>query len=182
MPETAHHRERIFTQLYHATQDSLYQYLCYYTQDVHLVQDLMQQCYIKVWERLEQISEPEKALPLLKTIARNLLTDVVRRRIREDTAWLESVQEEVDKLVTTPQSNTGTALQALDIAIEKLPDNCRQVYLLHREEGLSYREIASRLAISVSMVEKHMSNAIKLLKHDLLTDYALLLIVAIKLL
>ncbi|NSL90516.1 RNA polymerase sigma factor [Chitinophaga solisilvae] len=178
MPSTAFNKEQEFTELYLSTQDRLYQYLCYYTRDKHLVQDLMQQCYLKIWERMPVIRDSGNALSLLKTIARNLLTDVIRRRMKEDTQWLEAMKEQVDTLVEAPGVSARASLQALDIAIDRLPDNCREVYLLHREEGLSYREISFRLSISVSMVEKHMSKAIRLLKQDLLTDYALLLLLA----
>ncbi|WP_223151948.1 sigma factor-like helix-turn-helix DNA-binding protein [Chitinophaga qingshengii] len=58
----------------------------------------------------------------------------------------------------------------------RLPDACREVYLLHREQGLSHREIAARLKVSVSMVEKHMSKAMRLLSNELLSDYALILL------
>ncbi|HEY9258818.1 hypothetical protein [Chitinophaga sp.] len=51
------------------------------------------------------------------------------------------------------------------------------MYILHREEGLSYRDIYFRMSISVSMVEKHMSKAIRLLKRDLLTNCELLLVI-----
>ncbi|WP_212002033.1 RNA polymerase sigma factor [Chitinophaga sp. HK235] len=178
MSDTAmHNKERVFTGLYHASRDRLYQYLHQYTKDTHLLQDLLQQSYLKVWEKMDDMYDVENALPLLKTIARNLLVDVVRKRMKEDMTWLETVKGEAEQLLSTPAESSRNPMQALDAAIAQLPVNCRQVYLLHREEGLSYREISSRLSISVSMVEKHMSKAIRLLKHDLLTNYELLLIV-----
>ncbi|PSL46521.1 RNA polymerase sigma-70 factor (ECF subfamily) [Chitinophaga niastensis] len=173
---TTYNKELVFTKLYHASRDRLYNYLHSYTQDTHLLQDLMQQSYLKVWERMGDIQDIEKALPLLKTIARNLLIDVIRRRMKEDTAWLETVQEEAHQLITLPAENSRASLQALDTAIAQLPDNCRQVYLLHREEGLSYREISLRMSVSVSMVEKHMSKAIRLLKQELITNGELVLV------
>ncbi|MEC5142054.1 sigma-70 family RNA polymerase sigma factor [Chitinophaga sp. 212800010-3] len=170
-------KERAFTGLYQASRDRLYHYLRNYSHDDHLLQDLMQQCYLKIWERMEEVQDLEHALPLLKTIARNLLIDVIRRRMKEDTTWLETVKEEVEQLVTLPAESPRKPLQALDVAISQLPDNCRQVYIMHREEGLSYREISLRMSVSVSMVEKHMSKAIRLLKKDLITNGDLLLVV-----
>jgi RNA polymerase sigma-70 factor (ECF subfamily) len=171
-------REDIFNALYHATKHSLYHYLRRYTQDDHLLKDVMQQCYLRVWEGLDKIDQPEKALPFVRTVAHNLLVDIVRRRMKEDTQWLESIEEEVNALIHQPAESSHLQLQALDIAIDRLPDNCRKVYLLHREHGLSYREIAAQLKVSVSMVEKHMSRAIRLLGKDLLSDYTLVLLLA----
>lgn len=178
MSDTAtYDKELVFTRLYHASRDRLYNYLHNYTQDTHLLKDLMQQCYLKIWERREEIYDIENALPLLKTIARHQLIDVIRKRMKEDTAWLETVKEEVGQLLVTPAESSHASLHALDTAIAQLPDNCRQVYILHREEGLSYRDISFRMSISVSMVEKHMSKAIRLLKRDLLTNCELLLVI-----
>lgn len=174
-------REAIFGRFYHASRDHLYRYLSHYSKDQHLVQDLMQQCYLRVWERLDSISELDKALPLLKTIARNLLIDVIRKRMKHDMVWLENMQEEANALLTTTQENSISSLQALDVAIDHLPESCRTVYMMHREQGLSYKEISLRLSISVSMVEKHMSKAIRLLTQQLVTNPELLLVlVAVK--
>jgi RNA polymerase sigma factor (sigma-70 family) len=140
----------------------------------------MQESYLKVWERLDKISNIEQALPLVKTYTRNLLIDVIRRRMKEDQQWLETLKEEVADLVEEPSSlENKHQLEILDIAIDRLPEKCKTVYLYHREEGLSYAEIAAQLSVSVSMVEKHMSKAIRLLKKELLTDPSLLLLVVL---
>lgn len=49
----------------------------------------------------------------------------------------------------------------LRAALEELPPRTRAVFLLHRFDGFKYREIAKRLGISSSSVEKHMMVAIK---------------------
>jgi len=52
-------------------------------------------------------------------------------------------------------------------AIEALPPRCRQVFLLHRVEGMRHAEVAQTLGISRSMVEKHMINAYSSLHAEL---------------
>jgi RNA polymerase sigma factor (sigma-70 family) len=166
-----------FTRLYLATRDRVFAYLYRFTRDTALIEDLMQQCYLKIWERIDTIRDPDAALPLVKTYARNLLIDEVRRRMREDAQWMATLEEEAGSLVDNYISGEGKKqLQALDKAIDRLPENCREVFLMHREKGMSYREIATHLAVSVSMVEKYMSRAIRLLKNDLLTDYEFVLV------
>lgn len=166
----------VFTHLYLETRDRVFAYLSKFTSDTALVEDLLQQCYLKIWERIEVIRDPAAALPLVKTYARNLLIDEIRRRMREDAQWLEQLEKETVSITESYISDQGRAqLQALDQAIDRLPDNCREVFLMHREKGMSYREIAEQLSVSVSMVEKYMSRAIRLLKNDLLTDYNLIL-------
>ncbi|MBS0028152.1 sigma factor-like helix-turn-helix DNA-binding protein [Chitinophaga sp. 22321] len=62
------------------------------------------------------------------------------------------------------------------MTISRLSNNCRRVYVMHREEGLCYPEISVRISISLSMVEKHMSKAIPLMKKDLITNCEVLLV------
>jgi len=57
----------------------------------------------------------------------------------------------------------------LDEQVKLLPDQCRKVFLLRREEQLSNNEVAERLGISVNTVEQHMRKAIRILKGKL--DY-----------
>lgn len=58
--------------------------------------------------------------------------------------------------------------------LERLPDQCRRVFVLSREEQLSNKEIAERLGISVKTVEQHMTKALRVLRENL--DYHLLLL------
>ncbi|HZF46843.1 MAG TPA: sigma-70 family RNA polymerase sigma factor [Sphingomonadaceae bacterium] len=54
-------------------------------------------------------------------------------------------------------------LERVAQGIDRMPRRTREVFLLQRLEGLKYREIAIRLAISQSAVEKHMTKAISFL-------------------
>ncbi len=59
------------------------------------------------------------------------------------------------------------ALARMQAAIGQLPARCREVYLLHRIEGMTYPEIAHRSGISSKAVEKHISRALRLLRAQL---------------
>ncbi|MEI3797427.1 MULTISPECIES: RNA polymerase sigma factor [unclassified Chitinophaga] len=169
-------KEDDFNILYLATRARLFRYLSSYTKDIQLVEDIMQQCYLNIWEKMDTIRDPAAAGPLVRTYARNLMIDVIRRRMKEDIQWLEQLQQEAGLLIDPCINESGRQqLLQLETAIEKLPAPTRTVYLLHRESGLSYKEIAAKMSISVSMVEKHMSKAIRLLKKDILTDMSLVL-------
>jgi RNA polymerase sigma factor (sigma-70 family) len=50
-------------------------------------------------------------------------------------------------------------LQRVQAGLDKLPKKTREVFLMHRLEGLKYREIAARVGISQSAVEKHIAKA-----------------------
>ena len=55
--------------------------------------------------------------------------------------------------------------------IEKMPDRCRQVFQMHRKEGLKYAEIAQELGISVKTVEAAISKALNILRKEIESYY-----------
>jgi RNA polymerase sigma factor (sigma-70 family) len=124
--------------------------------------DLVQDTYIRLAMRREQgIHSNPRALVF--RIAANLATDHARhRRVREriDTgcpglSGLTSPAPQPDAMVLARQEHT-----LLKKAIAELPDKRRTVFLLRTAQELSYGQIAERLGISISAVEKHMSKAI----------------------
>ncbi|MGN7722708.1 RNA polymerase sigma factor [Chitinophaga sp. 22620] len=179
MPHIGYRRkEAEFNALYLTTRDGLFRFLSRYTKDVPLIEDIMQQCYMKIWERMDTLKNLSEAGPLVRTFARNLMVDVIRRRMKEDTVWLEQLHAEATEHISSPAIDEAGKKQLLnlDAAIDHLPDATRTVFLLHREKGLSYKEIAAMMSISVSMVEKHMSKAIRILKREVLTDISQVLV------
>ena len=59
--------------------------------------------------------------------------------------------------------------------VEQLPPQCRKVFLMSRFEGMSYKEIAEQLGVSVKTVDTHLVKAVKLVRGGL-TDYLTLLV------
>lgn len=95
-------------------------------------------------------------------IAAHLVSDHRRRR----TSALHGATPLSDRLACpTPPPDvvieSKQAVALLQQAILELPPRCRQVFLLHKIDQLSYREIAVQLGITTAAVEKHISKALK---------------------
>jgi RNA polymerase sigma factor (sigma-70 family) len=93
-----------------------------------------------------------------RRVLRNLKIDGLRHRLRLATVPID------DLLVDSQPGPDRTAqarreLAAVAKALEALPPRCRYAFELHRFEELSYVEIAQRMGISNSMVEKHIAKA-----------------------
>jgi len=98
----------------------------------------------------------------LLRIARNLFIDQVRSRVRESALFVRQDDVGAQGADGVDPERILAAKQRLHIAleaIERLPPRCREAFELHRFENLSYITIARRMGISVSMVEKHMAEA-----------------------
>ena len=124
-------------------------------------EDVIQEAYLRVLRYSAQ-HEVEDRERLLFSAARNLAVDnqrrqQARRRIAANCAvfamgnanW-PAAEEVLD---------ARERLQRVEAAIALLPPRCRDVFLLHRIDGLSYSEIARSCRISVSAVEKHIARA-----------------------
>ena len=128
-------------------------------------QDVAHDAYLRVYPKVQdQSAETPEAL--LYTTARRLAINKLKRRSIAPFAR-ETLNPE-----TTPSPAPGVAqqvmarqeLQQLEQAIAELPEGCRAVLLLRKIELLSHQQIAHRLGISVSTVEKQHARALRLLR------------------
>jgi RNA polymerase sigma-70 factor (ECF subfamily) len=141
-------------------------------QSVDDAEDLVQEAFAR-FHRAGHRAEDADARPLLFVISKNLLKDQWKVANRERARM---VGQDVDAVVAAWEIAPSEApsadrhsigrqeLAGVAEAIRALPPRCRDAFLLHRFEDLSYRQIAGRLGVSVSMVEKHLAEALRRLK------------------
>ncbi|NVJ99684.1 MAG: RNA polymerase sigma factor [Alphaproteobacteria bacterium] len=134
-------------------------------------EEIVQEAFIRFQNKYDPV---ETASPeaLLARIASNLLIDRVRERdaraARED-AWGKLHTAGADEFSPVASVDPARALdakqrlEAVMALLDTWPEKTRQVFLLHRFEGLSHAEIVARTGIPKSTVEKHMIRAIKAL-------------------
>jgi RNA polymerase sigma-70 factor (ECF subfamily) len=138
-------------------------------------EDLLNDLYLKV-DRLPQTTAVGNPRSYLFAMANRLVLDRVRearRRSVRERIWSDSEiadpgARERD-CAPNPEEAAIAAQEALQVreAISVLPPRARRVLVLHKIEGASHREIADRLGISRSAVEKHMAVAMKHLRKQL---------------
>lgn len=126
--------------------------------------DLVQESYLRVLGVQENAGEQAVREPraLLYHTARNLIIDKHRRAALRQHEALDALPEAAHP--SAPQHlQPEQALQgsqdwrACVDAIDALPPRCRDAFVLHIFEELPHAQIAARMGISVSMVEKHIA-------------------------
>ncbi len=129
------------------------------------VDDIVQEAFLRVSTQSTD-AQIENPRGFLFRVARNLTFDLLRRRsVRNNYAAAQDAERSADRSRFQSRSaeTVVSARQDLEVildAVDDLPPKCREVFLMQRREGLPYAEIASRLGITESMVQKHMSKAL----------------------
>jgi len=122
------------------------------------IEDVAQEAYLKAYSK-EQEREIEQPKAFLFSIAKNLALNELSRRSRQMTGYIEECQAPYLLGNETSTESEVEAQQSLGIyceAVAALPEKCRRVYLLRKVHGLPHKEIAMRLNVSISSVEKHL--------------------------
>lgn len=123
--------------------------------------DLCQEAFLRLWKNCSTVSF-EKAKSFLFTVANNLAIDEFRAH--QKNIKLQQIASSQSR-----QSNQDAQYQmemdefriALEQAINGMTPASKEVFLLHRFNDMTYKEIAAQLTISVKAVEKRMSKALK---------------------
>lgn len=122
--------------------------------------DLAHDTYLRILAR-GRAPRPEESRQHLAQIANGLMVDLFRRRHIE-AAYIEALAHLPPAAMPTPEQRALIieALTEIDTILASLPAKVREAFLLCKVEGLGYREIARRLDVSVSSVEKYMVRAL----------------------
>ena len=128
-----------------------------------LAEDILQDIFVKIWEVRETIDPDQNFPAFLYKMAANRSKNVFRRNLYD-----ENMRNELGKdLGYDPienATNESDTKKILDLAMSKLTPRQREVYTLHKLEGLSYQEISEKLKISASAINHHIQEATKQLK------------------
>ncbi len=123
--------------------------------------DLVQEVFARALSS-RQVDHLDNPAAFIRRIARNLLIDRARRRVTQPVVLFD-FDEQYDRVEPPDQTwaiEAADLLHTYEQAVAALPDKTRRVFLLHRQEKLSYRQIAEVIGIRFSTVKYHMKRAL----------------------
>lgn len=156
-----------FRVLFRAFYPALCSYVNRYVGSAAVAEELVQEVFLSVWERRATLDPRSAVEGYLYRIARNrALNHVKHRRVVKNSQDLV-IRTHVPPPTPEDHLHAAEFSDAAQTAIDELPPGAKRIFLLSREAGLSYREIAELLGISVKTVENQMGRALKGLRSAL---------------
>jgi len=149
-----------------------------YLKDRALVEEMVMDVMVKLWEKKEDFRAEQSIGPYLFRAMKNAIVDHYRKRGLA-TVLLAQSHEELSITNTTENKIAFEELHKLYQAnLEKLSPQRRRVFEMSRHENMTYPEIARHLNLSVKTVESHISASLVYLRKSLhiYTDALLVII------
>jgi RNA polymerase sigma-70 factor (ECF subfamily) len=160
--------ESAFRELFHQYWDNIYGVALMFTKSKAMAEDVVQEIFLKIWIRREQLKEVEQFSNYLFIMTRNHVVSALRKHIRQQS-FTNSLIEYFSVADITPENQllTKETAQLIHQAIEQLPQQQKLVYQMTRKQDLSQEEIAAQLNISRNTVRNHMARALHSIRNYL---------------
>ncbi|MEN8122722.1 MAG: RNA polymerase sigma-70 factor [Bacteroidota bacterium] len=158
-----------FDKIYKKYSNRLYLFVFGIVKSQKDAEDIIQEVFIKVWDKRERINEHLSFQSFLFTISHNTTISLIRNKMKETdfVTHVKSIQSPVEKASSETEIEYKELKKQLESTLYQLPERQREVYSLSRDEELSYKEIAEKLGISVNTVENHMIKALKFVRENM---------------
>ncbi|HEY4205656.1 MAG TPA: RNA polymerase sigma-70 factor [Puia sp.] len=161
--QVAEGNEPAFTELFHAYRNKLFSFILRICSSPQQAEDIVQDVFLKIWAMRSELLEIRDFEPYLYRMSHNHTINMLKRNARESV--LRSKIKTVSPFSPQEQEIQRKETEALiRNAIEGLPKQQKQVFILSREQGLNQKEISEKLEITVPTVKSHMTQALRSLR------------------
>lgn len=154
-----------FAQIYNQYRSKMYAYAYNLCKSGETAEEIVQEVFIRVWQKKEQINAELNFNGYLKKITLNHVLNHLKKVARE-----KSLQEEIFSYIEAIRNTTEDnilekeLLKTYDEAIALLPPQKKIIYQLSRTEEMTHDQIAEKLNISKNTVKNHMVEATKFIR------------------
>lgn len=153
-----------------------YSPLCWYAASIvgngEVAEEIVEELFYTIWKEKEKLNIFHSVKSYLYTAAWNGCLQHQRQR-QKDEELQRKMSQRIPTYTSSPEDEAEfeDLQRTVDRCLARMSERCRNIFLMHRDEGLKYAEIAQRLGISVKTVEANMSKALALLRKEIETYY-----------
>ena len=157
-----------FDALFKKYAESLFAFVVSITKNSFIAEEITQEVFSKVWEKRDRIEEHYSFKSFLFSITYNETVSYLRKQKSE-----KNKIESFTSISSFSSNETEYEVEFKNLesiankVIDELPDKRKQIFKMSREQGLTNKEIAEALQISVKTVENQMTSALKVLRQKL---------------
>lgn len=162
VPDNLSSFEALFRQYY----AELCRYALKLTRNEDAAEEVVQEVFVNFWERRSDIRITHSVKAYLVSSVRNRAINYLKLQLPKDQR-----KEDIDDFhIVLRQERDGQDLEYRELyqmvqnAVSHLPEKCKAIFILSREEGLTYQEIADQLGLSLKTVENQMGIALRKLR------------------
>ena len=163
-----------YVELVNRYKDKLTNFVYYFLKDEELSEDIVQDTFIRLYEKKHYYKPVAKFSTWIYTIARNLANTELRKKNRVRTMYLSQLNNDMKnyELKSKDQSLNSKIeneylLDKLNLAIDRLPQNHKTVIILRDIQGLNYEEISNILGVPLGTIKSRINRARLKLQIDL---------------
>lgn len=151
-----------FKQIYYPYYEKLYQIAFRMLMDSHSAEDIVQETYLKLWDKRYELDNVEQPQAYAVTTVKNLCMNYMRQnKNMTDVSYEHNIPEPKSLTVELEVSDEARFMKKL---IEKLPKQQRQVIMLRHYDGYTYEEIKEITGMDVANIRVMISRARKVLR------------------
>ncbi|MCG8412176.1 MAG: RNA polymerase sigma-70 factor [Bacteroidales bacterium] len=159
---------KAYQELFNKYYDILCRYAYLYVPKEDIAKEIVQEFFIKVWEKRSSINIKTSVKAYLFNSVRNASLNYIRTNKRVEFIQINNIEHEITNEISDIEKLDKEYIsEQIAKAINSLPPKCKKIFLLSKESKLTYNEIAKELNISKKTVENQMGIAFKKLKEKL---------------
>lgn len=160
--------EKAFTFFYDSYKGRLYGNLLRLVKSEEIAQELMQDTFVKLWQKRSELDSDKSVGAFLFRVAENKAIDFFRKaaRDRKLEAMLVAIATEHYSHIEERIYHKET-MASLELAIEKLPPQRQRIFRLIKLEGKTYDEVGQMLGLTRSTINDHIVKATRSVKEQL---------------
>lgn len=153
-----------FDLLFEVYSHKLYAFALKYFRNTADTEELVQEVFVKVWEKRQALKSEYSFKSYLFTIALNQIRKYYNKKAAS-LRYIQSIQDESFIFGQVPTEDYELTLQKLNLIIDQMPSRRREIFIKSKLEGKSSKEVALELNITVGTVDNQVSEALRFIRN-----------------
>ncbi|GBF17989.1 MULTISPECIES: RNA polymerase sigma factor [Arenibacter] len=164
------HKKDVFKIVFEKLYGPLLAYTKTLTNNQEQAKDIVQNCFITLWQKRPDLLESPTLKSFLFTSAYNSFIDLYRKNQRKNKILDDLKYSMAKESIIEEDTNVDLKIKKLLRIISELPPKCKEILILNKRDGLKYKEIALILNVSEKTVESQMRIAFKKIREEFKND------------